>query len=217
MTDFTRYGSQRRDIQDHIERMLWGTREDVTGAGSMMSVRGTGTQDYEVPIMNFGYSFNIDPDSNAEVVVLSLGSDVDDKVALPTIPRDLQYQWPVGTGGVQHPTDADRRIEFNGDEMWLKDGNYKLGDNKEVEVIVAGGNVIVNINADTTVNVTGTTDVTSTGDMSVTAPNLTVTGDTTINGTLDVNGASVQHNGTNIGDTHQHPHGDPAGNTGVPF
>lgn len=188
MTDFTRYRSRTRDIQDQVERGVYGTWAEVPGAGSMMSVRGTGTVDEEVPIMNFGYSFRLPADSDAEVVMLSLGSDVNDKVALPTLPRNLQHPWAEGQGGVQHPTDPSRRLEYNADETWLKDGNYKLGNNREVEVIVNGGNVTINIGPDATIN----------------APNLTLNTDLTVNGTVDFKGASVQHNGTNIGDDHRH-------------
>lgn len=201
MTDFTRYKSRTRDIQDYVERGVYGSWTEVPGAGAMLSVRGTGTLDEEVPIMHFGYSFRLPDNSNAEVVMLSLGSDVNDKVALPTLPRDRQHPWGVGQGGVQHPTDPSRRLEYNGDETWLKDGNYKLGNNKEVEVIVAGGAVTINIGPDATINV----------------PNLTINSDVAIQGTLDVNGSSVQHNGINIGDTHTHPGVDSGPNsTGGP-
>lgn len=197
MTDFTGYRSRTRDIQDQIERGAWGSVEDVPGAGRMMSVRGTGTIDYEVPILNIGYGFTLAQNSDAEVVMLSLGSDVDDKVALTVLPRDLQFQWPVGTGGVQHPTNPERRLEYNDDETWLKDGNYKLGNKKEVEVVIAGGNVTINVN--------GTTTIVSSGDMSIQAPN------------VDIQSATLTHNGTNVGDTHTHPGVDPGpANTGTP-
>lgn len=198
MSDFTRYRSGRNDQQDYIERGVWGGSEDVPGAGQMMRVRGTGTEDLEVPILSLGYSFNLGgSDANAEVVMLSLGSDVNDKVALPCLPRDQAFQWPVGTGGVQHPTDPQRRLEYNNDETWLKDGNYKLGDNKEVEVIIAGGVV--------TITVTGDTNINSTGNMVITAPN------------VDIQSTTLTHNGTSIGDTHLHGGVTPGGgNTGVP-
>lgn len=204
MTDFTTRNGRQRDQQDGVERGAWGTFEDVAGAGSVMSVRGTGTVDLELPIVNFGYSFRLSADSNADVIMLSLGNDVNDKVALPVLPADLQHQWGVGQGGIQHPTNADRRLEYNDDETWLKDGEYKLGDNKEVAVTIAGGVVSISVTGDSTIAVTGTTDVTSGGALTVTAPTVGITSDVTVTGTLDVNGASVQHNGKNIGDTHTH-------------
>ncbi|MYL22540.1 phage baseplate assembly protein V [Halomonas alkaliantarctica] len=53
------------------------------------------------------------------------------------------------------------------------------------------------------------------GSAEITAPaGLVIHADTTINGTVAFNGESVTHNGTNIGDTHQHPQGnDSAGNS----
>lgn len=205
MTDFDRFRSRTRDTQDHVERGVYGTWTAVDGAGAMLSVRGTGTLDEEVPIVNFGYSFRLPKDSNAEVVMLSLGSDVNDKVAMPTLPRDKQHQWGESQGGVQHPTDPSRRLEYNDDETWLKDGNYKLGNNREVEVIVGGGNITVNIAGNTAVNITGTASVTTSGDYSVSAPNIQFT-----SGTLT-------HNGKNIGDDHVHTNVQPGGGlSGVP-
>lgn len=194
MTTLDRFRSQRRDTQDHFERGVYGTWTAVDGAGAMLSVRGTGTLDEELPILNFGYSFRIDTDSNAEVFMLSLGSDVNDKVALPTIPRDKQHQWGENQGGVQHPTDPARRLEYNGTETWLKDGNYKLGNNKEVEVIVAGGAVTINVGATGSINFTG--------DLNIAAPN------------INFDSATLTHNGTNVGDTHVHSQGNDSNGDG---
>jgi hypothetical protein len=184
MTDFATFRSRTRDLQDQNERGVWGVRQEVPGAGAMMSVRGTETLDEELPIMNFGYSFNLAANSNAEVIMMSLGSDVDAKVAIPTLPRDIQHQWAEGTGGVQSPTDPERRLEYNDNETWLKDGNYKLGNNKEVEVTVDGGTV--------TINITGGANINSSGDMVISAPSVEITS------------AALTHNGTNVGDTHVH-------------
>ena len=190
MTDFTRYRSRTRDIQDGYERGVWGKREDVKGAGSMMSVRGTDTLDLELPIVNFGYSFNLEENANAEVIMLSLGSDTNLKVAMPTLPRDKQYQWPVGTGGVQHPTDPERRLEYNGDETWLKDGTFKLGDNKEVTVTVTNGQTTISVNG---------------GDLNLQADNVNIMSNT------------LTHNGKSVGDDHRHINTQPGpGLSGVP-
>jgi hypothetical protein len=191
MTDFTRYQSSRRDQQDHVERGVWGGAEDVPGAGQMMRVRGTGTEDLEVPILSLGFSFNlVAGDANAEVVMLSLGSDVNDKVALPCIPRDQAFQWPAGTGGIQHPTDPERRIEFNDTETHHTDGRHAFGPNKELVVRVDGGKVFLEVNGPLTISAGGAVEITS--------PTLT-------------------HNGVNVGDTHTHPGVDPGpANTGTP-
>lgn len=188
MTDFDKFTSRTRDTQDHVERGVYGTWTAVAGAGAMLSVKGTGTVDEEVPIVNFGYSFRLPKDTNAEVVMLSLGSDVNDKVAMPTLPRDKQHQWGESQGGVQHPMDPSRRLEYNGAETWLKDGNYKLGNNKEVEVIVGGGAV--------TINIAGTGNINFTGALDIAAPDINFTSST------------LTHNGVNVGDTHVHSQGN---------
>lgn len=186
--------SHMRDTQDNVQRGVWGGRQDVAGAGSMMTVRGTGTTDFQVPIVNVGYSFNLgEGDFNAEVVMLSLGSDVNDKVAFPVLPRDLQYQWPSGTGGVQHPTDPERRLEYNGEETWLKDGEYKLGNNKEVSVTVAGGQVTINVDGNAAIEASGDMQLTAAGSMTLSATD------------VDVRSSTLTHNGTNVGDDHTHP------------
>lgn len=184
MTDFSSRSDNQRDRQDHVERGMWGDLAYQNGAGAYLKIRGTGTVDEEVTLLNLGYGFNLPVDSNAEMVMLSLGSDVNDKVALASIPRDKQHPWGQGQGGVQHPTNPDRRVEFNDDELWLRDGNFALGDNKEVKVIVSGGVV--------TITTIGATNITSGGAMTISAPDVEIT-----SGTLT-------HNGVNIGDDHRH-------------
>ena len=167
---------RNRDLQDVVERGVWGKAENVDGAGMMMSVRGTGTTDYEVPMMMFGYGFNLAENSNAEVIMVSLGSDVNDKVALPVLPRDKQHQWEEGTGGIQHPEDADRRIEFNSTDTHHTDGVHTFGPNKELTVEITGGVVTLTVN----------------GDLNIAANNVEITS------------GSLTHNGTNVGDSHTH-------------
>jgi phage baseplate assembly protein gpV len=43
-----------------------------------------------------------------------------------------------------------------------------------------------------------------------------IDGNVTINGNVTIVGGSVTHNGNNIGDSHTHSHGDPAGRTSGP-
>lgn len=199
MTDFTNFRSGQRDRQDATERGQWGKREDVDGAGSIMRVRGTGTVDEEVPIFNFGYSFHLPEDYNAEVVMLALGGDVNNKIAVPQLPRDKQYQWPEGTGGIQHPTNKDRRVEFNGDETFLRDGKFVLGSAREVTVTVDGSNV--------TINVAGGGDITFGGPLKVTSDSVTFE----TSGAFDINSSSLKHNGVNVGDDHVHGGVTPGG------
>jgi hypothetical protein len=191
MTDFTNFRSGQRDRQDATERGQWGERVNVDGAGSVMSVRGTGTVDEEVPIFNLGYSFNLSKDYNAEVIMLSLGGDVNNKIALPQLPRDKQHQWAENTGGIQHPTDASRRVEMNEDETFLRDGKFVVGSNREVTITVDGSNV--------TINVAGGGDLTFGGPLKITADD------------IDFVSGTLTHNGINVGDTHVHSQGSDSG------
>lgn len=178
----------RQGQQDNVRRGVWGTRTDVDGAGSIMSVRRTGNTDLELPVINFGFSFNLSDNSNAEVLTFNLGSDPNDMVAIPVIPREFQYQWAQGTGGVQHPTDPERRVEFNDTETWLRDGKFVLGTDREVEVTVDGSNVTITC-----------------------ANNATILADA-----VEITSTSLTHNGTDVGDTHTHT-GDSGGITGAPL
>jgi hypothetical protein len=197
MVDYNSPAGRTRDIQDGTKRGLWGAVTYESGAGAHMTVRGTGTTvDSEVPLMNTGYGFNLATDSNAEVVMLALGSDPNDKVAFATIPKDMQHPWGAGQGGVQHPSDPSRRIEFNGAETWLKDGSYVLGHDREVSITVSGSSVTINMAGAATLNCAGALTLAA--------------------ATVEITSGALTHNGVNIGDSHVHPHGDPAGVTGGP-
>jgi hypothetical protein len=200
MSDFTRGKSATRDRQDHVERGTWGNLQYIDGAGAVMSVRGTGTLDEEVPVMNLGYGFNLPQDSNSEVVMLSLGADVNDKVAVPTIPRDQQHQWPPGTGGVQNPTDPARRIEFNDDETWIKDGVYVYGHDRAQTVSIDGDNVTVQLIGGQTITIGADSSITIGGAMT-----LAVAGALTISAAdIALESGTLTHNGVNISSTHRH-------------
>lgn len=197
MTDFTKYRSSLRDMQDHAERGMFGKVTHVAGAGSHMTVRGTGTLDEEVPVWQGVQGFNLPADSNAEVVMLALGADVNNKIALPSLPRDKQHPWGEGEGGLQSPTDPNRRIEFNGDETYLKDGVFVLGHDRAVTVTVSGSNVQI--------SVTGDANISTVGAMKLTAE------------TVEIESATLTHNGKDIGENHKHGGVDTGGGTsGVP-
>lgn len=193
MTDFTNFRDRNRDQQDGYERGMWGKVTHVEGAGSHMTVRGTGTLDEEVPVMNMGYGFNLAQDSEAEVLMIAAGSDVDAKLAIPTLPRDKQHPWPEGTGGVQHPSDPSRRIEFNGDEIYLKDGTFVLGHSRAITITVSGDNVSMSFNGDL--------GITSAGKLTLSADD------------VEINSATLKHNGKNVGDDHRHSGVDTGGGT----
>lgn len=191
--EYLGYRERSRDIDELLRRAVWGSQTYLPGAGSIMSVRGTDYLDEDMPVINFGYSFNLPADSNAEVITLAVNSDTNQKMALPTLPRDVQHQWGEGQGGIQHPLNPERRIEFNDEETWVKDGKYVLGNNREVSVEVAGGVVTISVNGDANIESSGDMTLSAQGNMTLSADN------------VDINSGSLQHNGTNVGDDHRHP------------
>lgn len=142
-TEFMTYRSRSRDQQDGAERHVWGQQTYVDGAGSVVSVRGTDTLDEDAPVLNMGYSFNLPQNSNAEVFLVSMGSDTNLKMALLTIPRDKQRKWPEGAGGIQHPTNPDQFIEVNDEGFVLQHGKLTLGPTGGVTIEVDGDNVVI--------------------------------------------------------------------------
>lgn len=124
MTSLNRFGDRNRDMQDGIERHIWGEQEFVDKAGSIIKVRGTDTQDEEAVVVNNGTGFHLKKDSNTEVFLLAGGSDTTQKYAMLSIPRDKQRKWKEGTGGIQHPTDPDRALEMNDKRAYMDDPNF---------------------------------------------------------------------------------------------
>lgn len=110
---FERFPTRSKDMQDGIERHVWGEQEFVDKAGSVIRVRGTDTQDEEAVVVNTGYGFHVPKDFNTEVFLLAGNSDTTQKYAMLSIPRDRQRPWKENTGGVQDPLDPARALEFN--------------------------------------------------------------------------------------------------------
>jgi len=83
--------------------------------------------------------------------------------------------------------------------------NNNLGpDPDHVELKFAGSSVKLKDDGDVTVDAAKDIIATAVGKAEVTAPTINLIGDVTITGTLDVNGSAMNHNGTNVGDTHTH-------------
>lgn len=211
MTTANRFSDRNRDQQDGYERGLWGEIEYVEKSGAVLKVRGTGvedgTLDEEVPLINTGYAFNVPKDYNTEVLLFSLGSDTNQKYAMTTLPRDKQRQWPENTGGIQHPTNAAKFVQLDDDSIWLHDGVFHLGNDKDVKVTVSGGNATVEVNTlllkVPTINI-DSTNVNIKGDLDVVG-NVTTTGE-------------LRNNGTSVGSDHVHTGVDPGGsNSGPPL
>lgn len=133
MTTDRNYSERNRDIQDILERHVWDSLS-YTDAGAMLTVRGTGTRDEKVPVMNFGYSFNVAANYNTEVFTLADGSDTAQKFALPTLPRDKQRRWKENAGGVQNPTDGSKALEFNDKRTHVTEQAFAIGPEGALEI-----------------------------------------------------------------------------------
>lgn len=139
MTTFNQFTDRNRDMQDGIERHVYGAQE-YTDAGAIIRVRGTGTVDEEAVVLTQGYSFNLPQDYNTEVFLLASSSDTTLKYALMSLPRDKQRPWAEGVGGVQHPTDPERALEFNAKRTYVDDSKFATrGGVLEID----GDNVII--------------------------------------------------------------------------
>lgn len=176
MTTFNAYTARNRDMQDGIERHVWGELEYINGAGSVIKVRGTDTGDEEATVMNSGYGFNLPKDFDAEVMLTYGSSDTNQKYATLQIPHNYQRQWGEGTGGIQHPMDPDRALEFNDERAHLLDKLAVLAGVLEVvdgQVYIRG-----NLSVDGDIGVTGSSSVNGAriGPLPAGAANVTVPG-----------------------------------------
>jgi len=134
MTTQMEFSDRNFDLQDGVERGVWGKLEYIEGAGATITVRGTGTVDEEAVVLNIGQAMNLPEDSNTEVFLLVSGSDTTQKYALLTIPRDKQRQWKENTGGIQNPTDPEKAVEFNEKRTHVTEDNFAVGPKGTIEV-----------------------------------------------------------------------------------
>lgn len=164
MTTYNHHRTRNRDQQDLVKRHVWGSVE-YTDAGAILTVSGTGTTDEEVPVLNTGYAFNVPKDYNTEVMLISFGSDTTLKYAIPSIPRDKQRPWKENAGGVQNPIDPAKALEFNPKRAHVKEKNFALGDNGEVELLDGVLYIRVPVVIDASIQIKGNLDVS--GDVQV--------------------------------------------------
>jgi hypothetical protein len=136
MTSFTRFRERSRDVQDHIERHVWGEQKYISKSGSIIKVRGTDTKDEEtaVTVVGSGTSFNLKKDHNSEVFLLAGGSDTTLKLALLTIPRDKQRRWKEEHGGVQNPLDDEWALDFGKEKAHITKKEFAVGKDGEFEI-----------------------------------------------------------------------------------
>jgi hypothetical protein len=137
---YLNYRGRSSDVQDGLERHVWGEKE-YTDAGSIMKVKGTDSEDLEAPVMNGSADFKLKKDSDSEVILLSSSSDTNLKFAVQTIPRDKQRRWPEGEGGIQHPTDPEFSLHFSDKMAHITKNKFAVGEKGELEV--KGGDVYI--------------------------------------------------------------------------
>jgi hypothetical protein len=149
------YRDRSHDVTDGIERHVFSEQEYLKEAGSIVKVKGTDSEDQEAPVLVGSVSFNLKKDHNTEVFLLASSSDTTLKMAVMTIPKDKQRRWEEGSGGVQHPTDAEFALDFSDKLAHLTKNKFAVGEKGEFEVkgeemyirskkVIIDGELIVN-------------------------------------------------------------------------
>lgn len=134
MTSYRAFDQGNRDLQDALERHVYSDVEYVSGAGAVVHVKGTGTEDQEVPTITTGVGFRLPKDTDAEVLVFGGGSDTNQKFALVQLPVDKQREWAEGRSGVQNAMDPSHALEFRDGRLHLTKGTFTVGDGGTIEV-----------------------------------------------------------------------------------
>lgn len=116
------------------ERHIYDDVEYVEGAGSVVKIKGTGTQDEEVPVINTGYGATLEKGADAEVLVIGGSSDTNLKMAFVQIPAGKQRKWPQGRSGIQNAADATHALEFSDGKLTLTKGTFQVGEGGTIEV-----------------------------------------------------------------------------------
>lgn len=134
MTTTKTFDERNRDLQDNVERMMFDKLTYTDEAGAHIAVKGSGTQDDEIPVINTGFGFNLPEGTQAEVMVVADGSDVSGKMALMTLPRDKQRKWAESTGGIQNPLDPEKAVELNPKRTQVTEDNFAVSMEGVLEV-----------------------------------------------------------------------------------
>ena len=151
----TNFRDRSRDVQDGVERHVWGEKEYLKGAGSIMKTNGTDSKDEETAVFDGGMSFHLKKDSDTEVFLIASSSDTTLKIALLSIPKDKQRRWLEGAGGVQHPTDPEFALDISDKLAHITKNKFAVGEKGEFEVkgeemyirskkVIIDGELIVN-------------------------------------------------------------------------
>jgi hypothetical protein len=135
MTSEASASSRNRDQQDSWEMHLFSSQEFISGAGWVMNVAGNRTNDKQAAIWNVGYGMHLPAGTEAEVALVAFGSDPNQKMAVPSIPRDKQREWKEGTSGIQNAIDPAKAIEFNAKRTHATEENIAFGPGGMFELI----------------------------------------------------------------------------------
>jgi len=153
---FLPYRGRSKDVQDGIERHVYGEQSYESDGGSIIKVKGTDSEDQEAIELNIGGShFKLKKDSDAEVFLMASSSDTTLKMAVVTIPHDKQRRWPENEGGIQHPTDQDFALHFSDKMAHITKNKFAVGEKGEFEIkgdqgvfrvskLIVDGELIVN-------------------------------------------------------------------------
>lgn len=133
MTSMEGFPGRNRDLQDGMERFVFGKLTHLD-SGAVVKLRGNGTEEDEVRVINIGQGMNFPENHNTEVLVLVSGSDTNMKFALLQIPADKQRPWGEGKGGIQNPMDPDKAVEFNDKRTWVTEDNFAVGSGGIFEI-----------------------------------------------------------------------------------
>jgi hypothetical protein len=134
MSSFLPYPSRSQDVQDGLERHVYGEVE-YHDAGAIIKVKGTDTADEEATVLVMGAgSFKLKKDHDAEVFLMASSSDTQLKMAVLQIPHDKQRRWPENEGGVQHPTDEEFSLHFSDKLAHVTKNKFAVGEKGEFEI-----------------------------------------------------------------------------------
>lgn len=192
------YLSLVRDVQEMVRRTVLERIFHKPGSGPFADVSTALGQDWDVPVVTLPVGFSVPDGTDTEAITFSAGADANNRLALPTIPRDKAHEWQPGTSGVQSPNDPERRVEISDGTIWLKHGTVTAGDNQEVTITVSGNTVTLSVAGDLSLSANGNLSISASGPVAISSP-------------------SLIHNGVNVGYTHVHSGVDPGiGNSGPP-
>lgn len=135
MSTKNRFADRNRDQNDGVERHIYSEMESVEGGGHVVKVKGTGTEDDECVVLNIGgVGMRFPKDTNAEVHVLSGGSDTNLKFAVICIPHDKEHKWKEGQNGLQKWDDPKKRVQFDKKRIHATD-NFAARADGVLEVV----------------------------------------------------------------------------------